>query len=75
MPLVASASGWPQSVSSRSRCARSSTGVRYQSWSPSLIRWHWHFAAAPRPNTAWRSSQLAWLAGNTDTSNSAMGRA
>jgi len=49
MPLVPSASGLPQSVSSRSRWARSSTGMSYHARSPSLIRWHWHFAARAAP--------------------------
>lgn len=31
-----------------------------------MYRWHWHVGGAPRvPNTVWRSSQLAWLAGTT----------
>jgi hypothetical protein len=29
-----------------------------------LYPWHWHLDVSPRvPNTAWRSSELAWFAG------------
>ena len=36
----------------------------------SLYRWHWHLVAGPRvPNTLCRSSQLASLAGTTETTD------
>jgi hypothetical protein len=65
-PLVESEPGRPQSVCSRRRKARSSTGnLPTASFGRSLYRWHRHQAAAPRvPNRASRSSQLASLAGD-----------
>src|SRR4029079_12855135 len=64
-PEVVAAPGWPQFVWMRSRKARSSTGKEpNDSFGASLKRWHWHLAAWPRvPNTPWRSSQVASLAG------------
>ena len=64
--------GWPQSVCSRRRPARSSAGnPAKNSRGRSLYRWHWHVAAAPRvPKTVCRSAQLASFAGRTEIAGS-----